>query len=187
MALPIITRPSFPLSQSLLSGSFHKPSILNHQRADRMKTTITKKQPNWSHGPQPCLTQWNYEPCHIVPPKMGRSWWRGLTECGPLEKGMANHFSILDWKIPWTEEPGRLQSMESQRVGHDWATSLSLSLYLLYKSTLNWEIINSFLENPEILSFISPNFYLLRKCVVRLASLCELANLVIVLLWHYAL
>ena len=36
-----------------------------------------------------------------------------------LEKEMATHSSILAWKIPWTEDPGRLQSMESQRVGHD--------------------------------------------------------------------
>ena len=43
----------------------------------------------------------------------------------PLEKEMATHSSILTWKIPWTEEPCRLQSMGSQRVGHDWATSLS--------------------------------------------------------------
>ena len=42
------------------------------------------------------------------------------------EKAMAPHSSTLAWKIPWTEEPGRLQSMESQRVGHDRATSLSL-------------------------------------------------------------
>ena len=48
----------------------------------------------------------------------------------PLEKEMAIHSSILAWKIPWTEEPGRLQSMGSQRVEHDWATSLSLSLPL---------------------------------------------------------
>ena len=40
----------------------------------------------------------------------------------PLEKGMATHSSILAWRIPWTEEPGRLESMGSQRVGHDWAT-----------------------------------------------------------------
>ena len=41
---------------------------------------------------------------------------------------MAAHSSILAWKIPWTAEPGRLPSMGSQRVGHDWATSLWLSL-----------------------------------------------------------
>ena len=45
-----------------------------------------------------------------------------------LEKEMATHSSILAWKIPWTEEPGRLQSMGLQRVRHDWANSLSLSL-----------------------------------------------------------
>ena len=37
----------------------------------------------------------------------------------PLEKEMATHSSTLAWEIPWKEEPGRLQSMESQRVGHD--------------------------------------------------------------------
>ena len=42
----------------------------------------------------------------------------------PLEKETAIHSSTIAWKIPWTEEPGRLQSMGSQRVGHDWATSL---------------------------------------------------------------
>ena len=41
----------------------------------------------------------------------------------PLEMGMATHSSILDWRNPWTEEPGRLQSIELQRVGHDWATN----------------------------------------------------------------
>ena len=47
----------------------------------------------------------------------------------PLEKEMATHSSILAWKIPWTEEPGRLHSTGSQRVGHDWVTSLTHSLF----------------------------------------------------------
>ena len=42
------------------------------------------------------------------PPKMGGSWWRGLTECGPLEKGMANHFSILALRTPWTVRKGKM-------------------------------------------------------------------------------
>ena len=45
----------------------------------------------------------------------------------PLEKKMATHSSILAWRIPWTEEPGGLQFTGSQRVRHDWATSLSLT------------------------------------------------------------
>ena len=44
---------------------------------------------------------------------------RSLGQEDPLEKEMAAHFSTLAWKIPWTEDPGRLQSMGSQRVGHD--------------------------------------------------------------------
>ena len=43
----------------------------------------------------------------------------------PLEKEMATHSSTLAWRIPWREEPGGLQSMGSQRVRHDWETSLS--------------------------------------------------------------
>ena len=50
-----------------------------------------------------------------------RVW--SLSQEDPLEKEMATHFSILAWEIPWTEEPGRLQSMGSQRIGHNWATS----------------------------------------------------------------
>ena len=44
---------------------------------------------------------------------------RSLGGEDPLEKGMATHSSVLPWRIPWTEEPGGLQSMGSQRVGHD--------------------------------------------------------------------
>ena len=47
------------------------------------------------------------------------TWVQSLGREDPLEKEMATHSSILAWKIPRTEEPGRLQSMESQRVGHD--------------------------------------------------------------------
>ena len=49
------------------------------------------------------------------------------------EKAMASHSSTLAWKIPWTEEPGRLQSMGSQRVGHNWATSLSLFTFMHWR------------------------------------------------------
>ena len=52
-------------------------------------------------------------------PAMWEAWVRSLGWEDPLEKGMATHFSILDWRIPGTEEPGGLQSVGSQRVGHD--------------------------------------------------------------------
>ena len=50
---------------------------------------------------------------------MRETWVRSLGWEDPLEKEMATHSSTTAWKIPWTEEPGRLQSMGSQRVGHD--------------------------------------------------------------------
>ena len=46
-------------------------------------------------------------------------WVRSLSWKDPLEKEVATHSSIIAWKIPWTEEPSRRQSMGSQRVGHD--------------------------------------------------------------------
>ena len=52
-------------------------------------------------------------------PAIMETWVRALGWEDPLEKGMATHCSILAWRIPWTEEPGGLQSMESQRVGRD--------------------------------------------------------------------
>ena len=56
---------------------------------------------------------------------MQEMWVPSLVREDPLEKEMATHSSILARKIPWTEEPGRLQSVGSQRVGHDWAESWS--------------------------------------------------------------
>ena len=50
-----------------------------------------------------------------------------------MEKAMAPHFSTLTWKIPWTEEPGRLWSMGSQRVRHNWVTSLSLFTFMHWR------------------------------------------------------
>ena len=50
------------------------------------------------------------------PPAMRETWVRSLGWEDPLEEGMATHSSILAWRIPWTEEPGRLQSLGSQRV-----------------------------------------------------------------------
>ena len=52
-------------------------------------------------------------------PAMWETWVQPLGQEDPLEKEMATHSSTLAWKIPWTEEPGRLQFMGSQRVGHN--------------------------------------------------------------------
>ena len=72
-----------------------------------------------------------------------QTWVWTLGQEDPLEKELATHSSILAWKIPWTEEPGRLQSIESQRVRHDralawWTTysnSISFFSFVKYKET----------------------------------------------------
>ena len=63
------------------------------------------------------------------------------------EKAMATHSSTLAWKIPWTEGPGRLQSMGSLGVGHDWATSLSLFICMHWRR--KWQPIPVFLPGES--------------------------------------
>ena len=65
-------------------------------------------------------------------PAMWETWVQSLGWEDPLEMETATHSSTLAWKIPWTEDPDRLQSMGSHRVGHDWATSLSFFLSIHY-------------------------------------------------------
>ena len=71
-------------------------------------------------------------------PAMWETRIRSLGWEVPLEKEMATHSSILAWRIPWMEEPGGLQSTGSQRVGHDWATSLSFFLSFFASVTNEW-------------------------------------------------
>ena len=66
-----------------------------------------------------------------------RVWSLGWED--PLEKEMAAHSSTLAWKVPRTEEPGRLQFMGLQRVGQDWVTSLSL--FTFYYTLVSWVIL----------------------------------------------
>ena len=69
-------------------------------------------------------------------PAMQKTWVWSLGWEGSLEKGMATHFSILTLKISWTEEPGRLQSLGSRRVRHNWVTNR-------HNAKLKWEYPNA--------------------------------------------
>ena len=71
---------------------------------------------------------------------MQETWIWSLGQEDPLEKEMATHSSTLAWKIPWTEKPGRLQSMGSQRVGHNWATSLTLLTYSRFEELVGLDM-----------------------------------------------
>ena len=68
---------------------------------------------------------------------------QSLCQEDPLEKVMATHSSILAWRIPWTEEPGGLQSMGLQRVGHNWV----INFILIFFTKWNWEDSSSFLKS----------------------------------------
>ena len=71
--------------------------------------------------------------------------WRGIYSS--MEKAMAPHSSTVARKIPWTEEPGRLQSMGSLRVRNDWATSLSLSTFMHWRR--KWQSTPVFLPGES--------------------------------------
>ena len=76
-------------------------------------------------GPQICISYLYYHETYLVAqmvkrlPTMQETWVQPLGREDAMEKEMETHSSTLDWKIPWTEEPGRLQCMGSQRVRHD--------------------------------------------------------------------
>ena len=79
-------------------------------------------------------------------PAMQETWVRSLGWEDTLEKEMATHSSILAWKIAWMEEPGRLQSMWSQRVRHDWVTSFSLCQL--------WAVVRDFIKCSSVGEFL---------------------------------
>ena len=66
------------------------------------------------------------------PPGMRETWVQSLGWEDSLEEGMATHSTILAWRLPWTEEPGRLQSTGSQRVGHDTTEQLHFHFHSLH-------------------------------------------------------
>ena len=84
---------------------------------------------NWSSSTAH-FSQRNWFPVCLVHRLTPHFWGLIVSE---LEKAMAPHSSTLAWKIPWMEEPSRLQSMGSLRVGHDWGTSLSLFTFMHWR------------------------------------------------------
>ena len=79
-------------------------------------------------------------------PAMQETQVRSLGWEDPLEKEMATHFNILAWRILWTEESGGLQSLGSQRVGHNWVTCMTMPTFGLFtlSSYLKFFIIGKF-------------------------------------------
>ena len=96
-----------------------------------------------------------------------RVWSLGQED--PLEKGMATHYSILAWRIPWTEKPGGLQSMGSQRVGHDRVTNTHTSnqirVWAIWNETQEPHLRGKWDETIISFGVIIPRIELKQICV----------------------
>ena len=126
-------QPSHPLSSSLqsflASGSFQWVSS-SHEVAEALEFQLQHQSFQWI--PRTHLLSRTSLMAQTVKRlfTMWETWVWALGWEYPLEKEMAIHSSTNAWKIPWTEEPGRLQSMGSRRVRHNWATSLLLFIFM---------------------------------------------------------
>ena len=76
--------------------------------------------------------------CNVGDPGLIPGWQRS-----PGAKEMATHSSILAWRIPWTEQPGRLQPTGSKRVGHNWATSLHFNICMIWEIFIKFKVVSS--------------------------------------------
>ena len=99
-------------------------------------------------------------------PAMQEIWVRSLGWEDPLEKGMATHSSICAWRIPWTEEPGGLQSTGFHRAGHEWSNLawMHTTLIVNHLDLLLWRYFEHFIprvtgENPLIKIFLYIHSY----------------------------
>ena len=115
--------------------SLQRAWFLHMQTDPRVSSRITILGTLWTHRvlgakgwiwERVCPWAWASQVAQLIKnlPAMQETQIWSLGWEDPLEKDMATHSSSLAWRIPWTEEPGRLQSMGLQRVGHDWVTSL---------------------------------------------------------------
>ena len=108
------------------------------------------------------------------------TWVWSLGQEDLLERGRTTHSSTVAWRIPWTEEPGGLQSLGSQRVGHDWANKHMYSIkhnftfyfyFKIYRNVLKWQcqIVNSSLK--RWLFFLRFHLSFLRGLAVKILIL----------------
>jgi len=101
-------------------------------------------------------------------PAMQEIWVRSLGQEDPLEKGMTIHSSSFAWRIPWTEEPGGLQTMRSKRVGHNWVTNTLLLVW--WENQIEAYRWKHFWKYFEINSSIWTNWLSFLKCVYYLSD-----------------
>ena len=117
-----MTKPALPAALEAVlgfpAGSDGKESACN--AGDAGSIPGSGRSPGEGNG-NPLQYSWASLLARLVktPPAMQEAWAQALGQEDPLEEEMATHSSILAWRIPWTEEPGGLQSLGSQRLGQD--------------------------------------------------------------------
>ena len=135
-------------STSLLSSSIRVQT--------EWKPQCQETNQNWPHGSQSCLTQWNYESCHVESLKMGKSWWRVLTKCGPLRREWPLQCSCL-------ENPTNSMKRQKDRTVKD---ELPRSVGAPYATGDQW--INNFRKLLKFLIFLIFCFKIWHKWVNRI-------------------
>ena len=106
-------------SHTKISGKIRNLFSINNQYLRYLTSALTLTLEHTSHCKADSLVSQMVKSL----PAVRETWVRSLGQEDPLKKEMATHSSTIAWKIPWAEEPGRLQSMGQQRVGHDCATN----------------------------------------------------------------
>ena len=114
------------------------------------KESDTTEPLNWTEG----LPSSSTVKCLPVVQKMKEILVQSLGREDPLEEGIATHSCILTWEIPWTEEPGGLQSIGSQRVRHDWSNLACMHTFRLFSKASYPKVLSyPFMLLPTLLGF----------------------------------
>ena len=163
-----------------------RPIVLQSMGSQRVQHDWATEQTNkYTHiYVYICIHIWASLVAQVVKnlPAMQDTWVWSLCEEDPLEKGMATYSSIVAWRIPQAEEPGWLQAMGSQRVGHGWVTDTFTSLSHTYIDRKNSYTLLPFKENQQCdacfsskfsIYFFQCNWYLfIFSCLSFLALYC---------------
>ena len=136
-------------------------------KTDLLPGRLSSIHPLWCHFGWPLhlwvslCSEWGFPGAAVV--KNQETWIWSLGWKDPLEKEMATHSSILAWKIPWTVEPGGLQSMGSQRVRHDWLSMHTCCqwqrAWVFRAPQRHWLIFQS-VNTSSVTSIVFPGFVL---------------------------
>ena len=133
--------------QATVHGVAKSRTQLSHSTAATSKFLVQRHLRTWRERADSPYSRRILEACLLYHDLIGIIKKLLYLDGPVMEKAIAPHSSTLAWDIPWTEEPGRLQSMGSLRVGHDWAASLSLFTFMHWRK--KWQPTPVFLPGES--------------------------------------